>query len=148
MKNSDLLKYGINTNVEIIHNPTYEELFQAEIDPANEGFERGILTNTGAVAVDTGIFTGRSPKDKFIVLDDTTKDTLWWDGTINRPTSPEVFDASKDLVARQLSGAPKLYVVDTFCGTNEDTRMKVRFIMEVAWQASLCDQHVYPSVSL
>ncbi|MBC8005385.1 MAG: phosphoenolpyruvate carboxykinase (ATP), partial [Verrucomicrobia bacterium] len=135
MKNTDLLKYGIDTNVEILHNPTYEELFQAEIDPSNVGYERGVLTNTGAVAVDTGIFTGRSPKDKFIVLDDTTKDTMWWDGTINRPTSPEVFDACKDLVAKQLSGAKKLYVVDTYCGTNEDTRMKVRFIVEVAWQA-------------
>ena len=135
MKNTDLLKYGIESNVEISHNPTYEELFQAEMDSSNEGFEKGILTNTGAVAVDTGIFTGRSPKDKFIVLDDVTKDTMWWDGTINRPTSPEVFDACKGLVTKQLSGAKKLYVVDTFCGTNEDTRMKVRFIMEVAWQA-------------
>jgi len=135
MANLDLSKYGISGNFEIVHNPSYEQLFQAEIDPANEGFERGVLTNTGAVAVDTGIFTGRSPKDKFIVLDDTTKDTMWWDGTINRPTSPEVFDACKDLVTKQLSTAKKLYVVDTFCGTNEDTRMKVRFIMEVAWQA-------------
>lgn len=135
MENTDLLKYGINTNAEIIHNPTYEQLFQAEMDPSNEGFERGVLTNTGAVAVDTGVFTGRSPKDKFIVLDDTTKDTLWWDGTINRPTTPEVFDHCKNLVTKQLSGSDKLYVVDTFCGTNEDTRMKVRFVMEVAWQA-------------
>ncbi|HEX7584467.1 MAG TPA: phosphoenolpyruvate carboxykinase (ATP) [Prolixibacteraceae bacterium] len=135
MKNTDLLKYGIQTNVEIFHNPTYEKLFQAEIDPANEGFEKGILTNTGAVSVDTGKFTGRSPKDKFFVKDAVTDEHLWWDGTINRPTTPEVFDHCKDLVTKQLSTAEKLYVVDTFCGTNEDTRMKVRFIMEVAWQA-------------
>jgi phosphoenolpyruvate carboxykinase (ATP) len=131
----DLEKYGIKGVSEIVHNPTYQELFEAEVDPKNEGFERGVVTKTGAVAVDTGIFTGRSPKDKFIVLDSTTKDTLWWDGTINRPTTPEVFDHCKNLVAKQLSSAKKLYVVDTFCGTNEDTRMKVRFVMEVAWQA-------------
>ena len=135
MSNLDLSKYGIAGDFEVIHNPSYEELFQAEMDPANEGFERGILTNTGAVSVDTGVFTGRSPKDKFIVMDDVTRDTLWWDGNINRPTTPEVFDHCRGLVADQLSGAKKLYVVDTFCGTNEDTRMKVRFIMEVAWQA-------------
>jgi phosphoenolpyruvate carboxykinase (ATP) len=135
MAKLDLSKYGISGDIEILHNPSYEELFQAEMDPANEGFERGVLTNTGAVAVDTGVFTGRSPKDKFIVLDDVTRDTMWWDGTINRPTTPEVFDHCKGLVTKQLSTAKKLYVVDTFCGTNEDTRMKVRFIMEVAWQA-------------
>ena len=135
MKNLDLSKYGITGNFEVLHNPTYEELFQAEMDSSNQGFEKGVLTNTGAVAVDTGKFTGRSPKDKFIVLDDTTKDTMWWDGTINRPTTPEVFDHCKDLVTKQLSTAKKIYVVDTFCGTNEDTRMKVRFVMEVAWQA-------------
>ena len=135
MANLDLSKYGISGNFEILHNPSYEELFRAELDPSNEGYERGVLTNTGAVAVDTGVFTGRSPKDKFLVLDDTTRDTIWWDGTINRPTTPEVFDHCKNLVTQQLSGAKKLYVVDTYCGTNEDTRMKVRFVMEVAWQA-------------
>ncbi|MDR1584683.1 MAG: phosphoenolpyruvate carboxykinase (ATP) [Prevotellaceae bacterium] len=135
MANLDLSKYGIKGDFEIVHNPSYEELFQDEINPANEGFERGVLTTTGAVAVDTGKFTGRSPKDKFIVLDDVTRDTLWWDGAINRPTTPEVFDHCKELVTKQLSTAKKLYVVDTFCGTNEDTRMKVRFIVEVAWQA-------------
>ncbi len=135
MANLDLSKYGIVGDFEVLHNPTYQQLFEDELDPKNEGFERGVLTTTGAVAVDTGIFTGRSPKDKFIVLDDTTRDTMWWDGVINRPTSAEVFDACKALVTKQLSGARKIYVVDTFCGTNEDTRMKVRFIMEVAWQA-------------
>jgi phosphoenolpyruvate carboxykinase (ATP) len=135
LKPQELEIYGIKNVKEIVHNPSYEELFQAEMDPKLEGFERGRLTNTGAVAVDTGIFTGRSPKDKFIVLDNTTKDTLWWDGTINRPTTPEVFDHCKNLVTQQLSKAKKIYVVDTFCGTNENTRMKVRFVMEVAWQA-------------
>jgi phosphoenolpyruvate carboxykinase (ATP) len=135
MANLDLSKYGISGDIEILHNPTYEELFQAEIDPANEGFERGVLTTTGAVSVDTGKFTGRSPKDKFFVKDAVTDEHLWWDGTINRPTTPEVFAHCKDLVTKQLSTAKKLYVVDTFCGTNEDTRMKVRFVMEVAWQA-------------
>ena len=135
MANLDLSKYGISGNFEILHNPTYEELFQAEIDPANEGFEKGVLTTSGAVSVDTGKFTGRSPKDKYFVKDAVTDEHLWWDGTINRPTTPEVFDHCKDLVTKQLSSAKKLYVVDTFCGTNEDTRMKVRFIMEVAWQA-------------
>jgi len=135
MANLDLSKYGISGNFEIVHNPSYEVLFQDEINPANEGFEKGILTDTGAVAVFTGKFTGRSPKDKYFVQDAVTNENLWWDGTINRPTTPVVFDHCKDLVTTQLSKAKKLYVVDTFCGTNEDTRMKVRFIMEVAWQA-------------
>ena len=135
MANLDLSKYGISGNFEIVHNPSYEVLFQDEMNPANEGFEKAKLTDTGATAVFTGKFTGRSPKDKYFVKDDVTKDTLWWDGTINRPTTPEVFEHCKNLVTKQLSGAKKLYVVDTYCGTNEDTRMKVRFIMEVAWQA-------------
>ena len=135
MTNLDLSKYGIKGDFEVIHNPSYEVLFQDEMNPENEGFEEAKLTDTGAVAVYTGKFTGRSPKDKFIVEDDVTRDTLWWDGTINRPTTPEVFDHCKDLATDRLSKAKKVYVVDTFCGTNEDTRMKVRFIMEVAWQA-------------
>lgn len=132
---SDLHVYGISGDFEIAYNPTYEELFNDEINPANEGFDRGVLTKTGAVAVDTGKFTGRSPKDKFFVKDAVTEGTIWWDGKVNRPTTSEVFDACKLLVTQQLSKAPKLYVVDTFSGTNEDTRLKVRFIMEVAWQA-------------
>ena len=100
MANLDLSKYGISGDIEILHNPTYEELFQAEIDPANEGFERGVLTTTGAVSVDTGKFTGRSPKDKFFVKDAVTDEHLWWDGTINRPTTPEVFAHCKDLVTK------------------------------------------------
>ncbi|MCX6237248.1 MAG: phosphoenolpyruvate carboxykinase (ATP) [Bacteroidia bacterium] len=135
MKNSDLLKYGIDTNAELIHNPTYKKLYKAEVDPGNVGFEKGVLTDTGAVAVKTGIFTGRSPKDKYFVKDAITEDTLWWDGVINRPITQEIWTDLKGLVSNQLSSAKKLYVVDVFCGTNVNTRMKVRFIMEVAWQA-------------
>jgi len=135
MANLDLSKYGISGNFEILHNPTYEELFQAEIDPKNEGFEKGVLTTTGAVSVDTGIFTGRSPKDKFFVKDEITENNMWWDGKINKPVSKEAYADCKSLVNKQLSSAKKIYVVDCYAGTNADTRMKVRFIMEVAWQA-------------
>lgn len=135
MKNVDLSKYGIVGNFEIVHNPSYEQLFQDEMNPANEGFEKGILTDTGAVAVNTGKFTGRSPKDKYIVKDAITENTVWWDGVINKPVSAEVWNDLKALSQKQLSSSKKLYVVDTFCGANEDTRLKVRFIMEVAWQA-------------
>ena len=130
----DLSKYGITGVKEIVHNPSYEELYQAEMDPKNEGFEKGELTNTGAVAVKTGVFTGRSPKDRYIVEDSVSKDTIWWDGTINQPVAENIWKELKGLVQKELSDK-KLYVVDTFCGTNPDTRMKVRFIMEVAWQA-------------
>ena len=130
----DLSKYGITGVKEIVHNPSYEELYQAEMDPKNEGFEKGELTNTGAVAVKTGVFTGRSPKDRYIVEDSVSKDTIWWDGTINQPVAENIWKELKGLVQEELSDK-KLYVVDTFCGTNPDTRMKVRFIMEVAWQA-------------
>lgn len=135
MAKVDLSKYGISNNIEIVHNPTYEHLYQAEVDPANQGFEKGELTKTGAVAVKTGIFTGRSPKDRYIVKDATTENTIWWDGTINKPVSTEIWNECKALSLKQLNTAKKLYVVDTYCGTNADTRMKVRFIVEVAWQA-------------
>ncbi|MCD7972639.1 MAG: phosphoenolpyruvate carboxykinase (ATP) [Candidatus Azobacteroides sp.] len=135
MANLDLSKYGISGEYEIVHNPTYEQLFQAEIDPKNKGFERGVVTTTGAVSVDTGIFTGRSPKDKYFVKDEITEKNMWWDGTINRPINTEVWDYCKGLVTERLGSTKKLYVVDCFCGTNVDTRMKVRFVMEVAWQA-------------
>lgn len=138
MKNTKIVealqKLGIAGNKEIVHNPSFEKLFQAEISEKNQGFEVGEVSNLGAVSVKTGIFTGRSPKDRFIVKDDTTKDTIHW-GKINLPTTPEVFNHCKDLVIKQLSTSEKLYVVDAFCGTNPDTRLKVRFIMEVAWQA-------------
>ena len=105
------------------------------MDPSNEGFEKGMLSNLGAVNVRTGRFTGRSPKDKYIVKDATTENTIWWDGKINKPVSTEVWNSLKAISQEQMSNKEKLYVVDAFCGTNPDTRLKVRFVMEVAWQA-------------
>ncbi|MCJ8152520.1 phosphoenolpyruvate carboxykinase (ATP) [Chryseobacterium sp. SSA4.19] len=131
----DLEKLGIKGNYEVIYNPSYEELYQAEISPENQGFEKAELTESGAVSVKTGIFTGRSPKDRYIVQDDVTKNTIFWDGKVNLPTTPEIFTSCKELVVNQLAASKKIYVVDAFCGTNTDTRLKVRFIVEVAWQA-------------
>jgi len=130
----DLKKYGITGVKKIFHNPSYEVLFQHETDKKLEGFEKGVVTDTGAVAVMTGRFTGRSPKDRYIVMDKTSKDTIWWDGNINKPVSEKIWKELKGVTQKQLSGKT-LYVVDTFCGTNADTRLKVRFITEVAWQA-------------
>ncbi|MGE8535152.1 phosphoenolpyruvate carboxykinase (ATP) [Chryseobacterium sp. D764] len=139
MKNTkiiqDLEKLGIKGNYEVVYNPSYEELYQAEVSSENQGFEKAELTESGAVSVKTGIFTGRSPKDRYIVQDDVTRDTIFWDGKVNLPTSAEIFGSCKELVMNQLSEAKKIYVVDAFCGTNADTRLKVRFIVEVAWQA-------------
>ncbi len=139
MKNIKIIQelhdLGITGYHEVVYNPTYEELFKAEMSAKNKGFEKGALTESGAVAVKTGIFTGRSPKDRYIVKDDVTKDTICWDGKVNFPTTPEIFKSCKELVLEQLSTSKKLYVVDAFCGTNPDTRLKVRFVMEVAWQA-------------
>lgn len=139
MKNTkiiqDLEKLGIKGNYEVVYNPSYEELYQAEVSPENQGFEKAELTESGAVSVKTGIFTGRSPKDRYIVQDDVTRDTIFWDGKVNLPTTQEIFGSCKELVLNQLAGSKKIYVVDTFCGTNADTRLKVRFIVEVAWQA-------------
>jgi phosphoenolpyruvate carboxykinase (ATP) len=132
---SDLKKYGISNVGKVVYNPTYEELFKSEMDEKNQGFDKGILTNTGAVSVMTGKFTGRSPKDKYIVNDETTENSIWWDGTVNKPITKEVWNDCKKIALEELSNKETIYVVDTFCGTNEDTRMKVRFIMEVAWQA-------------
>lgn len=138
MANVDLTKYGITDVVEIIHNPSYEELFEAEMDPALEGYEKGQLTELDAVNVMTGIFTGRSPKDKYIVMDENSKDTVWWTTpgypNDNHPLSEENWAILKDIAKKELSGK-KLYVVDCYCGANKDSRMAVRFIMEVAWQA-------------
>lgn len=131
----DLKNMGINGDHEVVYNPSFEQLYQDEVAETNEGFEKGILTDSGAIAVETGIFTGRSPKDRYIVLDDVTKETINWDGKVNFPTTPEIFTDCKQQVLDQLSKAEKVYVVDAFCGTNPDTRLKVRFIMEVAWQA-------------
>ena len=138
MANIDLTKYGISDVKEIIYNPSYEQLFEDEMDPALEGFDKGQLTELGAVNVMTGVYTGRSPKDKFIVMDEKSKDTVWWTTpeypNDNHPASEETWAACKKLAVDELSGK-KLYVVDCFCGANKDTRMAVRFIMEVAWQA-------------
>jgi len=131
----DLEKLGIKGDYELIYNPSYEELYQAEVSPENQGFEKAELTESGAVSVKTGIFTGRSPKDRYIVQDDVTKDTIFWDGKVNLPTTSDIFESCKGLVLNQLSASKKIYVVDAFCGTNTDTRLKVRFIVEVAWQA-------------
>ncbi len=135
----DLKAYGINDVQEIVHNPSFDTLYQEELDPKLEGYERGVLTNLGAIAVDTGIFTGRSPKDKYIVRDDTTRDTVWWSDkgngkNDNKPLSQETWKHLKGLVTHQLSGK-RLFIVDAFCGANADTRLSVRFITEVAWQA-------------
>ena len=131
----DLSKYGISKEVEVVYNPTYQELYNAEMDPSLKGYERGQETVTGAVNVMTGVFTGRSPKDRYIVEDEVSKDTIWWDGNVNKPVSQDIWDELKEVTINELSSTKRLYVVDVFCGTNENTRMKVRFIMEVAWQA-------------
>lgn len=131
----ELHELGITGYREVSYNPSYEELYQAEISEKNKGYEKGVVTESGAVAVKTGIFTGRSPKDRYIVLDDVTRDTINWDGKVNFPTTPEIFKSCKERVLEQLASSNKLYVVDAFCGTNPDTRLKVRFVMEVAWQA-------------
>ena len=138
MKKLDLTKYGITGTTEIVHNPSYEELFVAETDPSLEGFEKGQLTELGTVNVMTGVYTGRSPKDKYIVMDENSKDTVWWTSDAfkndNHPMTEKTWATVKDLAVQQLCGK-KLYVVDAFCGANADTRMSVRFIVEVAWQA-------------
>ena len=138
MAQIDLSKYGILGTAEIVHNPSYEALFEAEMDPALEGYEKGQLTELDAVNVMTGIYTGRSPKDKYIVMDENSKDTVWWTSDAfkndNHPMSQETWNAVKALAVKELSNK-KLYVVDAFCGANADTRMSVRFIVEVAWQA-------------
>ncbi|MEN7470054.1 phosphoenolpyruvate carboxykinase (ATP) [Providencia stuartii] len=135
----ELEQYGIHDVAEVVYNPSYELLFKEETKPGLEGYERGTVTTLGAVAVDTGIFTGRSPKDKYIVRDDVTRDTVWWADqgkgkNDNKPMTQEVWSELKHLVTEQLSGK-RLFIVDAFCGANADTRLKVRFITEVAWQA-------------
>ena len=138
MKQLDLTRYGITGTTEIVHNPSFEVLFEEEMNPALEGFEKGQLTELGAVNVMTGIYTGRSPKDKFIVMDENSKDTVWWTSdefkNDNKPASQEAWEECKKLAVKELSNK-KLYVMDVFCGANADTRMSIRFIMEVAWQA-------------
>ena len=138
MANLDLTKYGITGTVEIVHNPSYDVLFAEETKAGLEGYEKGQVTELGAVNVMTGIYTGRSPKDKFLVKDATSENTVWWTSeeykNDNKPVTTETWNALKALAAKELSNK-KLYVVDGYCGANEATRLKVRFIMEVAWQA-------------
>ncbi len=138
MSKIDLSKYGITGVTEIVHNPSYEQLFEEETKPGLEGFEKGQQTDMGAVNVMTGVYTGRSPKDKFFVMDDVTRDTIWWTSdeykNDNKPVSQESWKVLKGIADKQLSGK-RLFVVDTFCGANENSRLKIRFIMEVAWQA-------------
>ena len=137
-KSISLDQYGIQNVQEIIHNPSFDKLYNDELNPNLEGYEKGQLTELGAVNVMTGVFTGRSPKDKYIVKDAVTENTIWWNSekaaNDNKPISQNTWEALKETTVSQLSGK-KLYVVDAFCGANENTRLKVRFIMEVAWQA-------------
>ena len=137
-KSITLDQYSIQNVQEIIHNPSFDKLYNDELNPNLEGYEKGQLTELGAVNVMTGVFTGRSPKDKYIVKDAVTENTIWWNSekaaNDNKPISQNTWEALKETTVSQLSGK-KLYVVDAFCGANENTRLKVRFIMEVAWQA-------------
>ncbi|MDD7559303.1 MAG: phosphoenolpyruvate carboxykinase (ATP) [Porphyromonas sp.] len=138
MAKVDLEKYGIKGATEIVYNPSYDQLYAEETRPDLEGYERGQVTELGAVNVMTGIFTGRSPKDKFFVMDDTSRDTIWWTSdeykNDNKPVTEEAWKTIKKIATDELSGK-KLYVVDAFCGANPSSRLKLRFVMEVAWQA-------------
>ncbi len=138
MANLDLSKYGITGVTEIVHNPSYDVLFAEETKPGLEGFEKGQVTNMGAVNVMTGVYTGRSPKDKFFVKNEASEDSVWWTSeeykNDNKPVDAKCWAAVKDLATKELSNK-RLFVVDAFCGANENSRLKLRFIMEVAWQA-------------
>ncbi|MBL7885923.1 MAG: phosphoenolpyruvate carboxykinase (ATP) [Flavobacterium sp.] len=137
-KSISLEQYGITNTQEVIYNPSYEFLYEEELKSDLQGYEKGQLTELGAVNVMTGEFTGRSPKDKYIVKDSITENTIWWNSdkatNDNKPISQDTWNALKQTTVNQLSGK-RLFVVDAFCGANENTRLKVRFIMEVAWQA-------------
>ena len=136
MAKIDLSKYGITGTTEVVYNPSYELLFEEETKPELEGFEKGQESELGAVNVMTGVYTGRSPKDKFIVMDENSKDTVWWTSdeykNDNHPATEEAWAAVKDIAIKELSNK-RLFVVDAFCGANKDTRMAIRFIVEVAW---------------
>ena len=138
MNKIDLSRYGITGATEVIYNPDYDTLYKAELDPSLTGYDKGRLTELGAVNVMTGVYTGRSPKDKFFVMDDVSKDTVWWTSdeykNDNKPVTQDTWKALRELAVKELSDK-RLYVVDAFCGANPATRLKVRFIMEVAWQA-------------
>ena len=134
-----LTSYGIRDVEEVSYNPSYEELYNDEMNPSLTGFDKGVMTELGAVNVMTGIYTGRSPKDKYFVMDDVSRDTVWWTSNEykndNKPITPEVWNELKQIALNELNGRKKLYVMDAFAGANENTRLKIRFIMEVAWQA-------------
>ena len=133
----DLSQYGITDVNQVFYNPSYEFLFEQETNPQLNGYEKGQLTESGAVAVDTGVFSGRSPKDKYLVRDDISRDTVWWSdqgNNDNKPIDQATWASLKSKVTERLSGK-QLYVVDSICGSNENSHLKVRFIMEVAWQA-------------
>lgn len=135
----DLKKYGIENPVEILYNPSFNTLFAEETKPGLTGYEKGIITKSGAISVDTGVFTGRSPNDKYVVMDDSTRDTVWWKSekakvSDNKPIPNEIWEHCRKLAAKQLSGK-RLFVVDCYCGANMNTRLAVRFVLEVAWQA-------------
>ena len=138
MAKLDLTQYGITGTTEIVHNPSFETLFEEETKPGLEGFEVGQESELGAVNVMTGIYTGRSPKDKYIVVDENSKDTVWWTSdeykNDNHPTTEATWAELKKIAQSELSNK-RLFVVDAFCGANKDTRMAIRFIVEVAWQA-------------
>ncbi|MBP3428347.1 MAG: phosphoenolpyruvate carboxykinase (ATP) [Clostridia bacterium] len=138
MAKIDLTRYGITDTTEIVYNPSYELLFEEETKPELEGYDKGQVTELDTVNVMTGIYTGRSPKDKYIVMDENSKDTVWWTSpefkNDNHPMTQETWEVVKSLAKKQLSGK-RLFVVDAFCGANKDTRMAIRFVMEVAWQA-------------
>jgi phosphoenolpyruvate carboxykinase (ATP) len=135
----ELSDYGIQDIKEIVYNPSYNILFDEETKPGLGTFEKGTITRNGAIAIDTGIFTGRSPKDKYVVLDEKTRDTVWWKSDMakvsdNKPISIEIWNHCKNISLKQLSGK-RLFVVDCYCGANKNTQLSVRFILEVAWQA-------------
>ncbi|MDY6024530.1 MAG: phosphoenolpyruvate carboxykinase (ATP) [Candidatus Borkfalkiaceae bacterium] len=138
MKETELNNYGITNVGKVVYNPSYDQLFTEETKSTLEGYEKGQVSELGAVNVMTGVYTGRSPKDKYIVMDNNSKDTVWWTSegykNDNHPMSEDVWAKVKDIAIKELSGKD-LYVVDAFCGANKDTRMAVRFIVEVAWQA-------------
>ena len=138
MANINLEKYGIMGTTEIVYNPSFEDLYKEETQPDLEGYEKGQVSELGAVNVMTGIYTGRSPKDKYIVMDENSKNTVWWTSdeykNDNHPATQEAWNVVKNIAQKELSGK-KLYVVDAFCGANKDSRMAIRFIVEVAWQA-------------
>ena len=138
MAKIDLSKYGITGTTEVVYNPSYELLFEEETKPELEGYEKGQVSELGAVNVMTGIYTGRSPKDKYIVMDENSKDTVWWTSDEYKKRQPPSYRRSLEICKRfsdQRTFQQETFCVDAFCGANKDTRMAIRFIVEVAWQA-------------